>query len=90
MHAWNPDPAVTMQGPCKDRTVTVLSPCHNHTVAEREKTMLLPEIVRHTTHSINQSINIFNVLGGNWDPTDKTLLDAQLDSRGHYNSPVCL
>ena len=21
--------------------------------------------------SINQSINIFNVLGGNWDPTDK-------------------
>jgi hypothetical protein len=21
--------------------------------------------------SINQSINVFNVLGGNWDPTDK-------------------
>ncbi len=20
---------------------------------------------------INQSINVFNVLGGNWDPTDK-------------------
>ncbi len=24
-----------------------------------------------SNQSINQSINIFNVLGGNWDPTDK-------------------
>ena len=29
-------------------------------VAEREKTMLLPEIVRHTTQSINQSIYLMS------------------------------
>ena len=31
--------------------------------------------------SINQSINVFNALGGNWDPTDKKFTSV--------NSQVC-
>ena len=36
------------------------------------------------SQSINQSINIFNVLGGNWDPTDK-----KFSSVNSYRLPTC-
>ena len=37
--------------------------------------------------SINQSINIFNVLGGNWDPTDKKF--SSVNSYRHDLLPTC-
>ncbi len=33
--------------------------------------VITPATLQPLTQSINQSINIFNVLGGNWDLTDK-------------------
>ncbi len=37
--------------------------------------------------SLNQSINIFNVLGGNWDPTDKKF--SSLNSYRQHLLPTC-
>ncbi len=37
--------------------------------------------------SINQSINIFNVLGGNWDPTDKKF--SSVNSYRQDLHPTC-
>jgi hypothetical protein len=37
--------------------------------------------------STNQSINIFNVLGGNWDPTDKKF--SSVNSYSHNWLPTC-
>ena len=36
---------------------------------------------------INQSINMFNVLGGNWDPTDKKF--SSLNSYRQDVLPAC-
>ena len=39
------------------------------------------------SQSINQSINVFNVLGGNWDPTDKKF--SSVNSYRQNLLPTC-
>ena len=40
-----------------------------------------------TNQYINKSINVFNVLGGNWDPTDKKL--SSVNSYRRNLLPTC-
>ncbi len=66
--------------PCTARLGLAVLVQHHHvfttltgvvTMREADGEMLRSERVLLRQLSINQSINIFNVLGGNWDPTDK-------------------
>jgi len=45
------------------------------------------DFIKGTMQSTNQSINIFNVLGGNWDPTDKKF--SSVNSYSHNWLPTC-
>ncbi len=56
---------------CDDMQMTQINLRDLRRLVHAKKMKKLTSLAAFKLHAINQSINVFNVLGGNWDPTDK-------------------